>query len=63
VAGVRLHGKIVSCHPVAGKEGIGQGKRLSGLRINDQEFFLYAECTHTNILRQHPNVGTVTRGS
>jgi hypothetical protein len=57
----RVHRKIVRGNPVAGKEGIGQGKRLSGLRINDQEFFLNAERTHIHILRQQAAVGTTAR--
>ena len=60
---IRVHRKIVRRNAVAGKEGVRQGKRLSRLRINDQEFFLYAERTHTNILRQWPAIGTVARRS
>ncbi|GGI03110.1 hypothetical protein GCM10007170_46350 [Arthrobacter liuii] len=56
---IRILWKIVRRHTVAGKEGVSQGKRLPGLRIHDQEFFLDAERTHVNILLQCGGIGTV----
>jgi len=43
---------IVGRKPMLRKQGIGQGKRLPGIRINDQEFFLDAEGSHAYIVRQ-----------
>lgn len=63
VVDVRIRREIIRRHVVAGEEGVSQGERFPGLRIYDQEFFLNAECTHTNILRQERGIGTVARRS
>ena len=46
---------VVGGHAMSGQQRISQGQRLPALRINDQELFFDAECTHSAILRQAPS--------
>jgi hypothetical protein len=52
VGNTRVVRSVVGGHPATGQQGISQCQRFTARRINDQEFFLDAECSHTHILRQ-----------